>query len=167
MDGGSVVNNMEPGMMMGGGVEVNDLLSTHKCSPFVVYGIIALISLFSLYSSKNTLNKYNGKFDGLMGNFMMHEVKILIIMGAAIYGLCVFKEKQLAWVFILVLIIYKLIKNIIIYMPLPGAVSTAPNNFVMSGSANYGLTPQMQQALLQQSAKQNINKHEWNINKHE
>ena len=106
-----------------------------------------------------TFLEYNGKYDQLINLYMHHEIKILIIMGAAIYGLCSSKEKNLAWIFILILVLYKLIKNIFIYLPLPSILSNAPNNFVYNNtSSNYGITPQMQQALLQQSVKQNLNK---------
>ena len=153
MDGGAMDTDM-----MGGGLEINDLMSTNKCSPMVVYGVMAAISLFSIYSSKNTINRYNGKYDSLMSYYMMNEIKMLIIIGASVYGLCVYKERQLPWILLMIFIIYKLIKNLIIYAPLPNILSNAPVNYVSSGSANYGITPQMQQALLQQSAKQNINK---------
>ena len=45
----------------------------------------------------------------------------------------------------------------VVFLPIPGALSGAPNNSVPVGT-NYGITPQMQQALLQQTAKQSLNK---------
>ena len=156
MEGGSSTNE---NFMMGGAMdEINDLLSTNKCSPFVVFLIMGAINLMSIYNSRTTLQKYNNqKYDQLFTTYMMYEIKFLILSAASIYGLCQYKQPQLAWILILMLLFYNLLKNMVVFLPIPGALSGAPNNSVPVGT-NYGITPQMQQALLQQTAKQSLNK---------
>ena len=156
MEGGSTTAN---NLMLGGGMdEINDLLSTNKCSPFVVFLIMGAINLMSIYNSRTTLQKYNNqKYDQLFTTYMMYEIKFLILSAASVYGLCQYKQQQLAWIVIMILLFYNLLKNIVVFLPMPGVLSNAPNNSVPVGT-NYGITPQMQQALLQQTAKQGLNK---------
>ena len=39
--------------------EVNELLTTKMCSPVIIYGVILVVSLFSIYLVRKKLSGYN------------------------------------------------------------------------------------------------------------
>ena len=104
-----------------------DLLSTNMCSPIVVFIIIAIISVISLYISRGTLKRYNNhKMENLYNLHALHEVKLLIFMGVILYGLCQYNQVNLAWIFLLFPVIYLILKNSFIFVFIALAQQNAP-----------------------------------------
>ena len=65
--------------------EVNELLNTKMCSPVIIYGIILIISLISIYFTRNRLQRYNTlKMENLYNLYTAQEFKFLIILSPTI-----------------------------------------------------------------------------------
>tara|TARA_B100000700_G_C14488896_1_gene598641 strand:- start:82 stop:534 length:453 start_codon:yes stop_codon:yes gene_type:complete len=62
--------------------------------------------------------------DILFNVHLYHEIKLLVVLGFVIYGLCQYNQVTLAWVFLIFPVIYVLLKNVLVYVP----VSTAKQN---------------------------------------
>lgn len=132
--------------------EVNELLTTKMCSPVMVYGVVLVVSLISIYIVRQKLQRYNtAKMDNLYTLFTMQELKFLIVLGIVMYGLCQYNKTDLAWIFLIFPVIYVLIQNALLYIHVSSAVQNAPQE-VPSVSQHYGLGG-MSMPLLQQQQK--------------
>ena len=131
-----------------------DLLSTKMCSPLVIYIVIVIISGISLYMTRSTLKRYqNQKMENLYNLHAWYEVKLLIIKGVILYGLCQYNQVNLAWIFLLLPILYLIFKNLFIFLFVSLAHQNAPRE--VEQQSNELLSSQGQQAMLQQAvAKQ-------------
>ena len=119
--------------------EVNELLTTKLCSPVIIYGVVAVISLIGIYFIRQSLERYNThKMDNLKNLFSMQEVKYLIVLGIIMYGLCQYNKTDLAWIFLIFPIIYTMIQNGLLYIHISSAVQNSPQEQYSQGS-NYGL----------------------------
>ena len=119
--------------------EVNELLTTKLCSPVIIYGVVAVISLIGIYFIRQSLERYNThKMDNLKNLFSMQEVKYLIVLGIIMYGLCQYNKTELAWIFLIFPIIYTMIQNGLLYIYISSAVQNSPQEQYSQGS-NYGL----------------------------
>ena len=59
--------------------DVNELLTTKLCSPVIVYGVVAIVSLISIYLCRQRLNRYNtSKMENLHNLFTMQELKFIL-----------------------------------------------------------------------------------------
>ena len=102
-----------------------NLLATNMCSPMVIFLVYTVVSAISMYMTHTSLKKYDTqKMDTLFYVHLSHEIKLLVILGVVIYGLCQYNQVTLAWVFLIFPVIYILLKNILVYVP----VSTAKQN---------------------------------------
>ena len=120
--------------------DVNELLTTKLCSPVIVYGVVAIISLISIYLCRQRLNRYNtSKMENLHNLFTMQELKFLIVLGVIMFGLCQYNKTELAWIFLIFPIIYSLIQNGILYIHVSSAVQNAPQEQKPIESQHYGL----------------------------
>ena len=120
--------------------DVNELLTTKLCSPVIVYGVVMIVSLISIYLCRNRLNRYNtSKMDNLHNLFTMQELKFLIVLGVIMFGLCQYNKTELAWIFLIFPIIYCLIQNGILYIHVSSAVQNSPQQDKRSNFSNYGL----------------------------
>lgn len=120
--------------------DVNELLTTKLCSPVIVFGVVAIISLISIYLCRQRLNRYNtAKMENLHNLFTMQELKFLIVLGVIMFGLCQYNKTELAWVFLIFPIIYSLIQNGILYIHVSSAVQNAPQEQKSVQSQHYGL----------------------------
>ena len=133
-----------------------DLLSTNMCSPIVVFIIIAIISVISLYISRGTLKRYNNhKMENLYNLHALHEVKLLIFMGVILYGLCQYNQVNLAWIFLLFPVIYLILKNSFIFVFIALAQQNAPievkPSYQQPQQQQQPQQPQQPQQLLQQN----------------
>lgn len=121
--------------------DVNELLTTKLCSPVIVYGVVAIVSLISIYFCRQRLNRYNtAKMENLHNLFTAQELKLLIILGVIMFGLCQYNKTELAWIFLIFPIIYCLIQNGILYIHVSSAVQNAPQEGKPAQtSSHYGL----------------------------
>lgn len=119
--------------------DVNELLTTKLCSPVIIYGVVAIISLIGIYFIRQSLERYNtSKMDSLRNLFSMQEIKYLIILGVIMYGLCQYNKTELAWIFLIFPIIYTMIQNGLLYVYVSSAVQNAPQDQYSQGN-HYGL----------------------------
>jgi len=120
--------------------DVNELLTTKLCSPVIVYGVVAIVSLISIYLCRQRLNRYNTvKMDNLHNLFTMQEIKFLIVLGVIMFGLCQYNKTELAWIFLIFPIIYSLIQNGILYIHVSSAIQNAPQEQPQAQGQHYGL----------------------------
>lgn len=120
--------------------EVNELLTTKLCSPVIVFGVVAIISLISMFLCHRTLSRYNTqKMMNLKNLCLNQEVKYLIVLGVTMFGLCQYNKTDLAWIFLIFPIIYIIIQNSLLYIHLSSAVQNAPQPPTMIQAGSYGL----------------------------
>ena len=104
-----------------------NLLATNMCSPMVIYIVFVIVSGISLFMTRSALKRYNTeKMDTLFGVHLMNEIKMMIVIGVVIYGLCQYNQVNLAWIFLIFPVIYVLLKNILIFIPVTSANQNAP-----------------------------------------
>lgn len=119
--------------------DVNELLTTKLCSPVIIFGVVATVSLISVYLCHRSLSRYNTlKMENLKNICMIQEFKYLILLGIIMFGLCQYNKTELAWVFLIFPIIYVIIQNSLLYIHVSSAVQNAPQEQILQASS-YGL----------------------------
>jgi len=119
--------------------DVNELLTTKLCSPVIVYGVVSIVSLISIYFCRQRLNRYNtAKMENLHNLFTMQELKFLIVLGVIMFGLCQYNKTELAWIFLIFPIIYSLIQNGILYIHVSSAIQNSPQVQPQMQGQHYG-----------------------------
>jgi len=114
-----------------------NLLATNMCSPMVIFIVYFVVSAISMYMTHGSLKKYNTrKMDNLFQVHLSHEIKFLLVLGVAIYGLCQYNQVTLAWVFLIFPVIYVLLKNVLVYVPVSTAKQNAPVERTVATSQN-------------------------------
>jgi len=121
--------------------EINELLTTKMCSPVIIYAVTLVISIISVYLSRERLKRYNTqKMENLYNMFTMQELKFMIVLGVIMFGLCQYKKTELAWIFLIFPIIYILLQNVLLFVHVSTAVQNAPApNPAMTQSYGYGM----------------------------
>ena len=118
--------------------EINELLTTKMCSPVIVYAVVLVVSVVSVYMCRSRLLRYNTmKMDTLANMFTMQETKFMIVLGVIMYGLCQYNKTELAWIFLIFPIIYVMIQNVLLYVHVSSAVQSAPQEVPLQEN-NYG-----------------------------
>jgi hypothetical protein len=119
--------------------EINELLTTKMCSPVIIYGVILVISVISVYLCRQTLKRYNTqKMENLYTLYTMQEIKFMLVLGVTMYGLCQYNKTELAWIFLIFPIIYVLIQNLLLYIHVSSAVQNAPQEQSLMQGYHYG-----------------------------
>ena len=115
-----------------------NLLATNMCSPMIIYIVFFLISSISMYMTHSSLKKYNTqKMDTLFMVHLCHELKFIILLGVVIYGLCQYNQVTMAWVFLIFPVIYVLLKNVLVYVPVSTAKQNTPTQIKSAPSQNF------------------------------
>ena len=136
-------------------INMGDLLSTKMCSPLVVFAVIVVIFGISLYNTRNTLKSYNTtKMDNLFNIFSWHEVKMVLVIGIILYGMCQYNQVNLAWIFMFLPVIYLMVKNLMVFLFVSLAHQNAPKAANNNLQQHYGMSPAMQQAMAQSVQQQ-------------
>tara|TARA_Y100000996_G_C22549281_1_gene653109 strand:+ start:2218 stop:2841 length:624 start_codon:yes stop_codon:yes gene_type:complete len=105
------------------------LTSIKLCSPVVVFIVYVIVSGISLFMTRNTLKKFkNQRMENLYNLYSWSEVKLTIIMGVIIYGLCQYEQTNLAWIYLIFPIIYVILKNSFIFAYVSIAHQNAPKD---------------------------------------
>ena len=144
-----------------GGNELNELMSTKMCSPLMIYLVIIVVTSLSVYITRSNLKKHNtNKIDNLFNLYSMQEIKLAIILGIILFGLCQYNKTTLAWIFLIFPVIYILIQNLIIHIHVSSAYQTAPQapqlqNYGMGGAK---IIPQDSQVVSVPPVVQSIDK---------
>lgn len=104
-----------------------NLLSMNMCSPMVVFTIFSIVIGLSMFMTRNSLKRFNShKMDNLFKLHSLEEVKLLIVLGATIYGLCQYNQVNMAWIFLIFPVIYFVIRNVLIFIPVSNAHQNLP-----------------------------------------
>ena len=130
-----------------------NLLATNMCSPMVIYVVFVVVTGIALFMTRSALKRYNTeKMETLFNFHLMNEIKMVIVMGAVIYGLCQYNQVNLAWIFLIFPIIYVILKNILIFVPVSAANQNAPvpKNFEQAEMMKQIQQENMQQKVIQQ-----------------
>lgn len=130
-----------------------NLLATNMCSPMVIYIVFVVVTGIALFMTRSALKRYNTeKMDTLFNFHLMNEIKMIIIMGAVIYGLCQYNQVNLAWIFLIFPVIYVILKNILIFVPVSSANQNAPvaKNFEEAEMMKQIQKENLQQQIIQQ-----------------
>lgn len=130
-----------------------NLLASNMCSPMVIYIVFVVVTGIALFMTRSSLKRYNTeKMDTLFNIHLMNEIKMVIVMGTIIYGLCQYNQVNLAWIFLIFPIIYVLLKNILIFIPVSSANQNAPvpKNFNQEQMMKQIQQENLQQKIIQQ-----------------
>ena len=121
--------------------EINELLSTKMCSPVIIYLVILVVSVVSVYLCRQRMKSYNTqKMENLYNMFTMQELKFMLVLGITMFGLCQYKKTELAWIFLIFPVIYVLIQNALLYIHVSSAVQNAPaSQPVQTNKYGYGM----------------------------
>ena len=96
-------------------------------SQYPLYVVFFVVTGIALFMTRSALKRYNTeKMETLFNFHLMNEIKMVIVMGAVIYGLCQYNQVNLAWIFLIFPIIYVILKNILIFVPVSSANQNAP-----------------------------------------
>ncbi len=122
------------------GGEMNELLSTKMCSPLMIYLAVIVTSGLSVFLTKEHLKRHNSnKMDNLFNLYSLNELKLMIVLGLIIFGLCQYNKTNLAWIFLIFPIIYLLIQNLIVHIHVSSAIQNSPKEAEMVGEKHYGM----------------------------
>ena len=73
--------------------DVNELSQRNLCSPVIVYGVVTIVSLISIYLCRQRSNRYNtSKMENLHNLFTVQVLKFLIVLGVIMFGLCQYNK---------------------------------------------------------------------------
>ena len=138
-------------------INVSELFTTKMCSPLIAFAVIVLLLGISLYNSRNALKSHNStKMDNLLNVYSWHEIKLIIVIGVILYGMCQYNQVYLAWVFLFLPVIYLIIKNLMLFLYVSLGHQNAPQSVSTNNMQNYGVPPSMQQAVQQAVQQQPV-----------
>ena len=107
--------------------EMNELLNLKSCSPFMIYIVMVFMCMFKIYYTRLNLKRYNtNKMDNLYNYYSMGEFRFMFLIGLVLYGLCSYNKEFLAWLVLLLPIVYVLLQNIITQIYVVSAYQSAP-----------------------------------------
>jgi len=107
--------------------EVNELLNLKSCSPFMIYIVMVFMCMFKIYYTRLNLKRYNTtKMDNLYNYYSMGEFRFMFLVGLVLYGLCHYNKEFLAWLVLLLPVIYALLQNMITQIYIVSAYQSAP-----------------------------------------
>jgi len=121
-----------------------NMLSIEKCPPMVGYLLYVITVGISLYLTKNHFKIYDDKrMDNLYNIHSLVEIKLAVVLGVVIYGLCKNNQDYLAWVMMSLPLLYIMSKGFYVFMS------------VSSGLKNvYNKEHLLQQNIMSQRAKE-------------
>ena len=121
-----------------------NMLSIEKCPPMVGYLLYVITVGISLYLTKNHFKVYDDKrMDNLYNIHSLVEIKLAVVLGVVIYGLCKNNQDYLAWIMMSLPLLYIMAKGFYVFM----SVSTGLKNV-------YNKEHQVQQNIMSQRAKE-------------
>jgi len=107
--------------------EMNELLNLKSCSPFMIYIVMVFMCMFKIYYTRLNLKRYNtSKMDNLYNYYSMGEFRFMFLIGLVLYGLCSYNKEFLAWLVLLIPIVYVLLQNIITQIYVVSAYQSSP-----------------------------------------
>jgi len=120
------------------GGEMNELFNTKMCSPLMIYLAVLVTSGVSVYITRSYLKRHNtNKMDNLFNLYSLNELKLMIVFGLILFGLCQYNKTTLAWVFLLLPVIYVVIQNLIVHIHVSSAIQSAPKEVNVQHAPQY------------------------------
>jgi len=105
------------------------LTSIKLCSPVIIFIVYVIVSGISLFITRDTLKKFkNQRMENLYNLYSWSEVKLTIVLGVIIYGLCQYEQMNLAWIYLIFPVIYIILKNTFIFAYVSIAHQNAPKD---------------------------------------
>jgi len=110
------------------------LSSLKLCSPIIIFFIYVIVSGVSLFMTRNTLKKFkNQRMENLYNLYSWGEIKLTIVLGVILYGLCQYDQMNLAWIYLIFPIIYIILKNSFVFAYVSIAHQNAPKELDPKG----------------------------------
>ena len=107
--------------------DITNLFSMNNCSPMMIFVLYVIVSGITLYMTRNALKKFNNaRMDNLYNIYSWHEVKLIILVGVLLYGLCQHDKQELAWILLLFPLVYIIIKNLMVFFQVSLAQQNVP-----------------------------------------
>ena len=108
-------------------VDISNLFSMNNCSPMMIFVLYVIVSGITLYMTRNALKKFNNpRMDNLYNIYSWHEVKLVILVGVLLYGLCQHDKQELAWILLLFPLVYVILKNLMVFFQVSLAQQNVP-----------------------------------------
>jgi hypothetical protein len=105
------------------------LSSIKLCSPIVIFIVYVIVSAISLFLTRSSLKKFKSqRMENLYNLYSWSEVKLTIILGVILYGLCQYDQMNLAWIYLIFPIIYIILKNTIVFAYVSIAQQNSPKD---------------------------------------
>jgi hypothetical protein len=103
------------------------LSSLKLCSPVIIFFIYVIVSGVSLFMARNTLKKFkNQRMENLYHLYAWGEIKLTIVLGVILYGLCQYDQMNLAWIYLIFPVVYIILKNCFVFAYVSIAHQNAP-----------------------------------------
>ena len=119
-------------------INVSNLLSTKMCSPMIIFTVIVVVFGISLFNTRSTLKKFNStKMDNLFNVYSWHEIKMIIVLGIILFGLCQYNQVNLAGYLCFPSYLFNG-KNLMIFIFVIRSSKCSKTEKMMQ---NYGVTP--------------------------
>jgi hypothetical protein len=134
----------------------SELLKMDKCSPFISYVVMVIVTGITIYNVRTELNKLgnNNRVKNINDMFMWYEVALVIIVGVVMYGLCQYNESTLAWILLFVPIIAVLSKTVIVFLSVSNAQKLVPADAVSIPGSSMDPQQALISSIQQQAAMQ-------------
>lgn len=92
------------------------LSSLKLCSPIIIFFVYVVVSAVSLFMTRNALKKFKSqRMENLYNLYSWSEIKLIIVLGVILYGLCQYDQMNMAWIYLIFPIIYIILKNAFIF----------------------------------------------------
>jgi hypothetical protein len=128
-----------------------NLMSMKECSPMMAFAVYVVVSGITLFMTRNNMKKNGSEsMDNLYALYSWHELKYIIVMGVVLYGLCQYKQENLAWIFLTIPLIYLILKNIFVFFHIFSAQQSPPEPQVVVKKNNQKQKFHQQELIKQQ-----------------
>jgi hypothetical protein len=125
---------------------ISKVFELDKMSPVVIYGIISAISLFTIYNTKNNLEKLDDKVSrNVIDIYIWYEVMLIIFGGLMLLCFGQNGEKSLCCIILFIPTILIILKLVIVFISVNGLNKKIPNNMMDIGGGipiNYTIADQ-------------------------
>ena len=131
------------------------LMSIKECSPMMAFAVYVVVSGITLFMTRNNLKKFHDeKIDNLYSLYSWHELKYIIVMGVVLYGLCQYNKENLAWISLILPILYLIMKNIFVFIQIFTVQQAIPKKKVMVQKKDVKLQDKQMELIQQQEELQ-------------
>ena len=95
---------------------MSSLLKTDKCSPLIVYIVLVIVSVITIFNTNGELKKFqNFKVNNIFTMHLWQEIVLLILLGVILFGLCQYNQQTLAWVVLFFPLVFQMFKSLLVF----------------------------------------------------